>query len=251
MMKKLGWVVATLFMLVANFLAIYLPLAGVTTEQLSDKLSTLITPAGFTFAIWSVIYILMLVVTFLFVTNKISLPKKAYNWYIISCLANGLWIVCWHYQNLHLSMIVILVLLFSLIMIDRSIRTQTTMPHYNLVRNSFLVYLWWVQIATLLMTTIYAIYQLNILSSTNIIFPIILIIIAGFINALVISKEKRIATSLVGIWALRGIMSQTPIFGFADQIWTTSLIVGSLLLILILGHLRRYKFNHTLNNTTI
>ena len=250
-MKKLVWVVATLCMLLANFLAIYLPLAGITTEQLSNNLSTLITPAGFTFAIWSMIYILMLVVTFLFVTNKISLPKKAYNWYIISCLANGLWIVCWHYQNLHLSLLVILVLLFSLIMIDRSIRTNVTMPHYNFVRNSFLFYLGWVQIATLIMTTVYLIYQLNIISNTNIIFPIILLIIAGFINALVISKEKRIATAVVGIWALRGIMSQTPVFGFADQIWTTSLVVGSLLLILILGHLRRYKFNHTLSNTTI
>ena len=94
-MKKLGWVVATLFMLAANFLAIYLPLAGVTTEQLSDKLSTLITPAGFTFAIWSVIYILMLVVTFLFVTNKISLSQKAYHWYIISLPMPKQKIICY------------------------------------------------------------------------------------------------------------------------------------------------------------
>lgn len=201
-MKKLLRILSTVFMLACNFLAVYLPINGLSTEAISDKLSTLITPAGFTFIIRSVIYIGILLVTYLFLANKLQLSKKTIQRYITGSLANGLWIIAWHYQNLHLSILLIVLLLLSLIMIDRDIRTNVTMHHYNLVRNAFLLYFGWVQIATLLMTTIYMIYQLGWISNTTTWWPILIIILAGFANFLIIWKEKRVITALVGVRAL-------------------------------------------------
>ena len=46
--------------LVVNTLANTLPINGVTTGQLSDEYPNLFVPAGLTFAIWGVIYLLLI-----------------------------------------------------------------------------------------------------------------------------------------------------------------------------------------------
>gem|GEM_PF-6111696 len=85
--------------------------------------------------------------------------------YIISAFANGLRIVVRHYQNLHLSMIIILALLICLIVIDRMlVANKTSIDYFPRVRGTILLYFGWVQIATLLLATIYAQYQLGILT---------------------------------------------------------------------------------------
>jgi hypothetical protein len=95
-------------MMVMNTVAIVLPLNGVTTKELSDTFTTLITPAGFTFSIWSIIYVGLLIITFAILIGKIKLPKITLSRFVLSSLCNGLWIVAWHYGNLHFSMILML-----------------------------------------------------------------------------------------------------------------------------------------------
>ena len=108
MALRLTWLLSTIFMIVMNTLAVMLPLNGLTTKELSDTLSTLITPAGFTFAIWSLIYLALIALTIAILTKKVQLPDRVMVLYILSALANGLWIVARHYENLHLAMIIIL-----------------------------------------------------------------------------------------------------------------------------------------------
>lgn len=206
-MKKLLWILAILFMFSMNILAIYLPLNGLSTGDLSDKLTTLITPAGFTFAIRSVIYIGVLIISYLFLANKTTLPDKTIRWFIISCIANGLWIIAWHYENLHLSMILMLVLLGSLIVVDQSIKNLKDLKYYQIIRNSILLYFGWVQVASLLMTTIYLIYQLKWIDNQTIWRPLTVLTLAWLINIAVIWKEKNFMTMLVFLWALFGIRS--------------------------------------------
>ena len=165
MALRISWLIVTVFTLVMNYLATSLPLNGMSTKALSDGLSTLITPAGFTFGIWSVIYLGIIGLTLAILTKKITLPDRVMIWYIVSALANGLRIVARHYQNLHLAMIIILILLISLIIIDRTlVANQLSIAYFPRVRGSILLYFGRVQIATLLMTTIYAQYQLGLLT---------------------------------------------------------------------------------------
>ena len=108
MALRLTWLLSTIFMVVMNTLAVMLPLNGLTTKELSDTLATLITPAGFTFAIWSLIYLALIGLTIAIPTKKVQLPDRVMVLYILSALANGLWIVARHYENLHFAMIIIL-----------------------------------------------------------------------------------------------------------------------------------------------
>lgn len=45
--------------LIVNYLAVTLPLGGMTTGALSDLYPNLFTPAALTFSIWGVIYLLL------------------------------------------------------------------------------------------------------------------------------------------------------------------------------------------------
>lgn len=208
MLLRISRLLSTIIMLVLNTLATTLPLNWLSTKDLSDTLSTLITPAGFTFAIWSVIYLGLIWLTVAILTKKIMLPDRVIIWYIVSSLANGLRIVARHYQSLHLAMIIILVLLVSLIIIDRTLVTnQSSISYFPRVRGSILLYFGRVQIATLLMTTIYAQYQLGLLTGYEVPAGMAVIILAWCANLLIICREKNIITSLVALRALWGIIS--------------------------------------------
>jgi len=50
-----------LLTLVINYLANAIPIADKNTGEVSDLYETLFAPAGFTFAIWGIIYLLLLV----------------------------------------------------------------------------------------------------------------------------------------------------------------------------------------------
>lgn len=197
-MLRLTRFLSTVFMIVLNTLAVVLPLNGLSTKDLSDTLSTVISPAGFTFSIWSLIYLGLIGLTLAVMTKKITLPDRVMIWYCISAIANGLWIVARHYENLHLAMIIMLILLASLISIDRMlIDKPSSIHHFPRVRSVFLLYIGWVQIATLLMTIIYAQYQLGWFRGQEVLVGIIALALAGCSNLLIIKKEKNIITSLV------------------------------------------------------
>lgn len=237
MLLRLSRLVTTIIMLVLNTLATTLPLNGISTKDLSDTLSTVISPAGFTFSIWSVIYLGLIGLTIAVMTKKITLPDRVMIWYSISALANGLWIVARHYENLHLSMLIILALLVSLIIVDRTLLDKpSSIHHFARVRGIFLLYIGWVQIATLILTIIYAQYQLGWFRGQEILVGTIAIVLAGFSNLLIIKREKNIITSLVGIRALYGIISEQT----DPNIVLTSQIVIWVLIAAILWHIGKY-----------
>lgn len=209
---------STIFMMVMNTLAIVLPLNGVTTKELSDSFVTLITPAGFTFSIWSVIYLGLLIITVAILIGKIKIQKSTLSRFVLSSLCNGLWIVAWHYGNLHFSLLLMLGILWSLIMVDKSMKGQL-IKYYQFVRSVFLVYLGWIVVASLLMTLIYMKYQLGIVGSYETIIAIIALCFAAVINIVTIIKERNVATAMVFVWAMYGISQVNGTMG--SPIWWT------------------------------
>ena len=136
-------------MLVVNMLAVRLPLNGMDTQSLSEMFSTLLTPAGFTFGIWSLIYICIILLTLGLVIGKIQIPRQTIVWYIISATANSLWIYARHYQHLHLALLCMLILLISLVMMEQALSSQQSpIPYVSVVRGVILVYLGWILVAT-------------------------------------------------------------------------------------------------------
>lgn len=149
---------ATLF---ANYLANALPIGGRRTGEVSDLFPNLFAPAGFTFAIWGVIYLLLIGFA-VFQARFWGKPRPAFleniGWlFVLSCLANAGWLMAFHHLQIGLSMLLMLVLLGCLASIYLRLDTKksnVSMSERWFVRLPFSVYLGWVTVATIANTTI-------------------------------------------------------------------------------------------------
>lgn len=108
-----------LVMVAVNALANILPIGGMNTGAVSDSYPNLFAPAGITFSIWGFIYLLLALHTLYQFTNK---DKKVLNTvgllFALSSVANSLWIFCWHYHKIGLSVVLMLCILVLLIRIN-------------------------------------------------------------------------------------------------------------------------------------
>lgn len=152
-----GLVTLTVLTTIAmNALANALPLFGRATGEVSALYPTLITPAGFTFSIWGVIYLGLLsysVAQFVHPLADDPLPD-ALAWPLIaSGAANVTWLLLWHSLSITWSVIAMLVLLASLVAAYRTARRSRTGAPAELerwaVRAPLSIYLGWVSVATI------------------------------------------------------------------------------------------------------
>lgn len=124
-MKSLRYLNLTAYIL--NAAVTYLiGVAGIfgakTNTELSKKYSTLVTPAGFAFAIWSIIFLsqLVFVLVQLFVEsirNKSLVVKGVGYNYIGVCFAQVAWTLAFSYEIIWLSFIFMITILYFLITI--------------------------------------------------------------------------------------------------------------------------------------
>jgi len=104
-----------------NALANAVPLGGKTTGELSDQYPNLFVPSGLTFLIWAVIYLLLAVYAVYGLIQSIRMPSQAVTFtqkigllFLVTCIANAAWILSWHNEVLPLSLILMVISLFSL-----------------------------------------------------------------------------------------------------------------------------------------
>jgi hypothetical protein len=187
-----------------NYLANALPLNNKTTGELSDSFPNLFVPAGITFSIWGIIY--LLIATYCIVQFRDSNRDTINNigWlFIISCVLNALWIVCWHFGKLQLSLMVMLGMLVSLIYINILIRD---LP-FGIIKASFGVYLGWICIATIAnVTALLVHYSWNGSGISEEIWTIIMIAIGALIVTLTLFRLNNPFIGLSVIWAFGGII---------------------------------------------
>ncbi|MHB1483262.1 MAG: TspO/MBR family protein [Saccharofermentanales bacterium] len=143
-------------MLTVNALANILPINGYNTGELSDLYPNLFVPAGITFSIWGVIYLLLLIssvaqIVMAFTSQEdISGIGKMSIFFIISCILNMGWILAWHYRQLPLSLIIMaglficLLILYGRLGIGNTIKNTTSA---FLVDLPISIYLGWISIA--------------------------------------------------------------------------------------------------------
>ncbi len=142
----------------ANYLAATGAIGDITPAYISDKYPTYITPAGYAFSIWGLIYLGAVSFSFyqLFRSNSKYLDGIR-TMFILSCAANIAWIFAWHNQLLGLSTVAILVLLSSLVLINLKTRGLQENLDIWLIKMPFSIYFGWVSVATVLNIIIYLI----------------------------------------------------------------------------------------------
>lgn len=202
---------------IVNGLSSALPINNKTAGELSDQYPNLFVPAGLTFSIWGVIYILLaifviygLIVAARKDTEKSSFIGNIGILFFISCLANIGWIFAWHYEVVPLSLVLMLILLATLITIYLSLRigkSDSPRAEKYLVHLPFSVYLGWITIATIANVTALLVYtNWNTFGLGEPFWAVAVIIVGIAITLSVLFTRKDIFYCLVVDWALLGIL---------------------------------------------
>ena len=239
MQKRLS--VANIFALIVTIVLNYLSNTGIfngnTMSTVSAAYQNLFTPAGYAFSIWGLIYLGL--AAFVIYHAVVSFKSSQENnvvlkvgwWFVISCIANCAWIFAWLYDYTGLSVIIMIMLLFSLVMIILKTRMELDdlpMKQIAFVWWPFSLYAGWITVA--LIANIAAwLTKINWdgFGISSIAWTIIMIIIAGIIYLLMTWQRNMREYALVGVWGLLAI---------AVANWTTepSIVQSSIIISVIL-----------------
>lgn len=201
-------------MIVTNSLANILPINGRGTGEVSDSYPNLFAPAGITFAIWGVIYLLLLVYTMyqLLRYKNASDTKKQLFYKIgilfsLSSVANTVWIFAWHYEVIWLSLILMLVILICLIKINLILKNSVfSKPETVAIKLPFTVYFGWITVATIAnVTTFLVSINWTRFSLSEVFWTDLIIGIGAIIGFAGVLYYKSYAYGVVLIWAYFGI----------------------------------------------
>jgi hypothetical protein len=227
---------------VINALANILPINNKTTGALSDQYPNLFVPAGLTFAIWGLIYVLLAIfVVYQLIPSvrrdaqKVDFVQRIGPLFFISCIANMGWIFAWHYEIVPLSLVLMLILLGCLLAIYLRLnigKSEATKAKKYLVHLPFSVYLGWITIATIANVTALLV-DINWGSwGLGEQFWAVAVIIVGIVIALsVLFTRKDIYYGLVVDWALLGILlKRLSVTTVPDQSVVVVTIVGLVLI---------------------
>ena len=201
-----------------NALANILPINGYNTGQISAFYPNAFVPAGFTFSIWGVIYLLLLSYTigYTYYTFKRQQYPKAYlfiehvnTYFLLTCIFNMAWIVAWHYLQIELSVLIMLFFLSTLIQLflkTKSMAHDLTLTQRFILQTPFIVYLGWISVATIAnITALLVAYKWTTLSIAPVYWSAAMILIAIVLAAVMLIKFKAVPFALVVAWALWGI----------------------------------------------
>jgi len=204
-------------MVTVNGLANALPLNNKTTGELSDQYPNLFVPAGLTFSIWGVIYVLLaifiiyqLVYTFRRTDSQSPFLERIGILFFVSCVANLGWIFAWHYEIIPLSLLLMLILLASLIGVYLRLhigRSNASKTEKYLVHLPFSIYLGWITIATIANITVLLVsLGWNRLGLSEQFWTILVIIVGIILSLIALFYRKDIFYVMVVDWALLGIL---------------------------------------------
>jgi benzodiazapine receptor len=248
----LRWVNVAAFIvtILVNALASTAVLNNISTGSISDKYETLVTPAGYVFSIWSVIYILLFVfVAFQALSSQKGKPfqNQVGALFLLSCVFNIVWIFLWQYEYITLSVPLMFALLASLIAIYLRLnigKADVPMREKLAVHLPFGVYLGWITIATIAdVAAALVSLSWNGFGISNETWAILVIIVALIIALLVTFTRRDVAYDLVIIWALVGIaVKQSANQNIVTTTEISAIIVAiALLLSILVSRFRRQK----------
>ena len=212
-------------------------------KTMSDRYFTYFTPAGYAFSIWGLIYIGLL--GFVTYTGRVIFKKSTEEpvvlkigwWFVLSCIANSLWVVAWLYDYTGFSVIIMSILLISLIKII--INTRMELDSYPFIKYLFIywpfaIYFGWITVAFVANVSAYLIkISWDAFGVSNVQWAIIMICVAGLINVVMIKTRNLREFGLVGIWALIAISVSNKSNPNGAQVVYTCYAISAIILVFI------------------
>ncbi len=204
--------------LVINYLANALPLNGKNTGELSNQYSNLFTPAGLTFSIWGIIYLWLLVfvgfqIAALFrpaLAARVEPIVDKIGWlFVATCVFNVAWMFAWHWEQLGLSVVIMLGFLATLLRLNETNgvghskvnKLEKIIAHWPMG-----IYQGWITVATIANVTAFLVgngWRGGNLSEAT--WAILMILIGAAAAVFILLRQNNLGHGLAVSWALLGI----------------------------------------------
>ena len=234
--------VAFVVMIAVNAMANLLPINNLTTGEVSDLYPSLFTPAGITFSIWSVIYLLLTgFVVFVWTTDKTGvialLPA-----FILSCLVNSTWILVWHFLLPAVSVLIMLGLLVVtgyLFIKSRRFGANTMMEQVVFIL-PFTLYFAWISVATIANISALLVdldWQGGTISPE--LWTALMMAVAATLAIKIMFDFNAPAFGLVVVWALTGIFLRWHGSDYLTIVYTSIVLAAVLFLVVLYNFFRR------------
>lgn len=191
-------------------------LGGVDTAAVSDSYPNLFAPSGVTFAIWGVIYLLIL--GFIVYVFGVGRPKKSAlstktltdvtKLLTLNLALNSVWILAWQYKIIWLSVLLMVGILVTLALVVNKLRmVELPAKEYVLVKLPFSIYFGWISVATVANITTWLVsvgWKGGSLSEGT--WMVAILLIAALIGLVTTLRNRDAAYLAVFVWAYAGIL---------------------------------------------
>lgn len=198
--------------LTLNAMANILPINGRATGEISNSFPNYFVPAGFTFSIWSLIYLglMAFVVYQALPTQKTDERVRSIGWWFVaSNFANSAWILIWQYNQVVLSLLVMLALFGCLFAIYTRLdhdRASVRGAQRWLVNAPFSLYFGWITVATIVNVSVALIsVGWDGAGISPELWSVALLVVGTVIGALVALPRRDWLYAGVLVWAFFGI----------------------------------------------
>ena len=210
-------------LIVMNYLANAGAFGGQTNGDISAKYPTLVTPAGYAFSIWGIIFLgLLAFAIFQALPTQRTNPRfRAAGWWVVlNAFCNAIWSSLFNNERIGLALIVILVMLFSLAVIEQRLLARPNMPLLPtdpdatlpesaassvenwLARIPFSIYFSWLTVATILNVAVYLkSTEFSLMGLSEQTWAIAILITGLLIGAIIFNRFRSIAYIIVFAWA--------------------------------------------------
>jgi len=236
--------VALIVTIIINYLSTSGVFNGITISTASARYQSFFTPAGYSFSIWIPIYfglILFVIYQGTGLFKKIKAREVVSQigwWFVVSCTANCFWVLAWLYEFIGLSVLLMLILVFSLLKIV--VNTNMELDNATFTKVAFVwwpfsLYSGWMAVALIANAAAYLTKIIwDAFGISEISWTIIMICVAGIINLLMTWVRNMREFALVGVWALVAVGVAN--WKGAQSIVLTAFVVSAILFVSSLIH---------------
>lgn len=211
---------ALVLMVLANIFVNTFKLNGFTTGEIANLYTVYFMPAGYTFMIWTVIYVGLLIWCLMFTLKRHVLTDKILWVFVVSCGLNILWLIFWHFTFPGLAAIILGFHLLSVCYLYLLVRKSSERHWFNYAIS---IYFAWLIIAFTVNLLYYLVATVRVEAVVQLSYTYLALCIL-VITALVlflINKDWLIQFTFA--WGFIGIS-----FGANHESWILSLIIGIL-----------------------
>lgn len=213
-LRSLLVLIAFLATVAMNAVANLLPLNGRTTGEISDQFQVFITPAGYVFSIWSLIYIGLgayIVWQFTPAGRRSSRTQGIARLFIVTCIANIVWLELWHYGEYVLTLAAMIALLAALVILYLRLDNE---PPFSTAERwcvdvPFSLYLGWITVATLVNLSVVLEIVGRPFGLDAASWALAMIVLATLIGVVVGWTRRDVVYVAVIAWALEGVALKT------------------------------------------